>query len=109
MTAEMSVVLVTLDSFATIRKTVRHLLRQTVRDRLELVIVAPSRQALGLGDSDVRGFCAVQVVELGPILSMSEARAAAARRATTPVVAFAEDHCYPDPNWAEQLLKGHRH
>ncbi len=105
---EMSVVLVTRDSFRTIRKTVRHLLRQTVKDRLELLIVAPSREGLDLEDSKVQGFGAVQVVEVGPIRSTSQARVAAARNATTPVVAFAEDHCYPDPDWAEHLIKAHR-
>jgi len=106
---EMSVVLITRTSFRTIRKTVRHLLRQTARDRLELLIVAPSREALGLADSDVQGFHSLQVVELGSIRSMSDARAAATRHATAPVVAFAEDHCYPDPDWAECLIEAHQH
>jgi hypothetical protein len=105
---DMSVVLITRNSFSAIRKTVRHLLQQTVRDRLELLIIAPSRDALGLADSDVQGFHSVQVVESGPIDSMSEARAAAVTRATAPVVAFAEDHCYPDAQWAECLISAHR-
>jgi hypothetical protein len=105
---EMSVVLITRSSFRMIRKTVRHLMRQTVRDRVELLIVAPSVEALGLPDSDVQGFHSVQVIELGPIHSMSDARTAATRRATAPVVAFAEDHCYPDPEWAEYLIEAHQ-
>jgi hypothetical protein len=104
---EMSVVLATRTSFRPIRKTVRHLLRQTVVDRLELLIVAPSRETLDLTDSDVQGFHSVQVIELGSIVSMSDARAAATRRATAPIVAFSEDHCYPDPEWAESLIKVH--
>jgi hypothetical protein len=106
---EISVVLITRSSFLTIRKTVRHLLQQTVRDRLELLIVAPSREALSLADSDVEGFHSLQVVEVGPIRSMSDARTAATHRATATVVAFAEDHCYPDPDWAEALIKAHHH
>jgi hypothetical protein len=105
---EMSVVLVTRGSFRSIRKTVRHLVRQTFRDRLELLIVVPSREGLKLDDSEVQGFGAVQVLEVGPIHSMSQAKVAAARNATTPVVAFAEDHCYPDPDWAEHLIRAHR-
>lgn len=105
---EMSVVLVTRNPFRTIRKTVRYLSRQTLRDRLELLIVVPSRERLDLEDSEVQGFGAVQVVEVGPIRSMSQAKAAAVRSATTPVVAFAEDHCYPDPDWAEHLIRAHR-
>jgi hypothetical protein len=105
---EMSVVLVTRSLFRTIRKTVRHLSRQTLRDRLELLIVVPSRKGLDLEDSELQGFGAVQVVEVGPIRSMSQAKVAAMRNATTPVIAFAEDHCYPDPDWAEHVIRAHR-
>lgn len=105
---EMSVVLVTRTPFRSIRKTIRHLSRQTFRDRLELLIVVPSREGLALEDSEVQGFAAVRVLEVGPILSMSEAKLSAVRNATSPVIAFAEDHCYPEPNWAEYLIKAHR-
>jgi hypothetical protein len=104
---DMSVVLITRGSVRAIRKTIQHLLRQTVIDRLELLIVAPSRATLDLADADVQGFHSVQVIELGPIVSMSAARTAATRQATGPVVAFGEDHCYPDPEWAEYLIKAH--
>jgi len=105
---EMSVVLVTRDPFRAIRKTVRYLSRQTFRNRLELLIVVPSRERLDLEDSEVQGFGAVQVLEVGPILSISQAKLVAARNATAPVIAFAEDHCYPEPDWAEHLIKAHR-
>jgi len=105
---EMSVVLVTRTPFRSIRKIIRHLLRQTVSDRLELLIVVPSRDELALEDSEVQGFGAVRVLEVGPIVSMPQAKLVAVRNATTPVVAFAEDHCYPEPDWAEHLIKEHR-
>jgi Glycosyl transferase family 2 len=105
---EMSVVLVTRTPFRSIRKTIRHLSRQTFRDRLELLIVVPSREGLALEDSEVQGFAAVRVLEVGPILSMPEAKLSAVRNATSPVIAFAEDHCYPEPDWAEYLIKAHR-
>jgi glycosyltransferase involved in cell wall biosynthesis len=105
---EMSVVLVTRSPFRSIRKTIRHLSRQTFRDRLELLIVAPSRERLALEDSEVQGFGAVRVLEVGPILSIAQAKLSAVRNATSPVIAFAEDHCYPEPDWAEHLIKAHR-
>ena len=105
---EMSVVLVTRTPFHSIRKTIRHLSRQTFRDRLELLIVVPSREGLALEDSEVQSFAAVRVLEVGPILSMPEAKLSAVRNATSPVIAFAEDHCYPEPDWAEHLIKAHR-
>jgi hypothetical protein len=79
-----------------------------LRDRLELLTVVPSREGLELEDSEVQGFGAVQVVEVGAIRSMSQAKVAAARTATTPAVCFAEDHCCPNPDWAEHLNTTHR-
>lgn len=101
---EMSVLLVTPDDFTTIRKTVRHLRAQTVCDRLELVIITPSRARLRLNVDEVAGFGAVRVVEVCSVCPASAAKATALVELTTPYVAFAEDHCYPEPNWAEALL-----
>jgi hypothetical protein len=36
------------------------------------------------------------------------ARAEGARAASAEVVAFIEDHCFPDPTWAEILIETHR-
>lgn len=49
-----SIVVVT-DHFATIRRVVEHVRRQTIRDRVELVIVAPSRAALELDEGRSTG------------------------------------------------------
>jgi hypothetical protein len=43
-----------------------------------------------------------------PSLSFGEARALAARAARTEIVAYLEDHCYPDPGWAEALAGAYR-
>ena len=45
---EMSVVVVTPDRYETIRKTIRHLKAQTVREKLEIVFVAPSQNKFDL-------------------------------------------------------------
>lgn len=105
---ELTVLIVTPDSYETIRRTVRHLRAQTVRDRLELLIVAPSRAGLGLPEHEVAGFRRVRVVEVGQIERMSPAKAAGVRKASAPLVAFAEDHCYPEPDWAAHLIAAHR-
>lgn len=105
---KMSVVILTPDHYETIRKTVGHLMEQTVRDQVELVIVAPSADKLDLDESGLETFLRYCVVEVGPIRSTAEARAVGVRRANAPVVVFAEDHCYPEPGWAEALIKAHR-
>jgi len=109
--AALSVVLATPDDYQTIRRTVSHLLAQTAAGSLELVIVARSA-SLRLPPADrarLRGtFAGVQVVEVDEIRSVGRANAAGVRRATAPVVALAEDHCFPEPGWAERLIAAHR-
>lgn len=104
---KMSVVIATPDGYSTIRKTVSHLRRQTVKDSLELIIVAPSREQLQLDETEMSGFARWEVVELGRVHSIGQANTAGIRRATASIVALAEDHCFPDPDWAEHLIKAH--
>jgi len=105
---DMSVVSVTADNYTTIRKVMQCLRNQTVRDRLEIVIVAPSADNLGMEVSEMKDFLRVCVVEAGEIRSTGRAIAAGVRRASAPVVAYAEEHAYPDPGWAEALIAAHR-
>ena len=104
---EMSVVIVTPDNYETIRKTIKYLRAQTVKEKLEIVIVAPSVDSLDLNESELKEFLLFGVVEFGPIRSSAKARAAGIRRATAPVIALVEDHSYPVPGWAEALIKTH--
>lgn len=97
----MPVILITPDRYQTIRKTIRHLRAQTARNRLEVVIVAPSFDALDLDEKELEDLPPVCVVEIGPIQSIGLTYAAGIRRARAPVVALAEDHSYPDTDWAE--------
>ncbi len=103
----LSVVIVAPDAFAAIRRTVEHLARQTVRDVLELVVVAPSLASLRADEALLAAFPRVVRVEAGPVGSIGPANAAGVRRATAAVVALAEDHAFPDPDWAERLLAAH--
>ncbi len=104
----LSVVLATHDTFASIAATVRHLARQTAASAIELVIVAPNRSELGADESLLAGFGAVSVVESPGGGSPSYCNAAGVRHATAPIIALAEDHCFPDPDWAERLIAAHR-
>ena len=104
----MSVVLVTPDDYDTIRKTVHHLREQTIRERLEIVIVAPSLNDLGLAVADLEDFLRFRVVEFGTIKSTGAAIAAGVEQASAPIVAYAEEHSYPEPGWAAALIEAHR-
>jgi hypothetical protein len=104
--ARMSVVLVT-DTYESIRPVLDRLLLQTVKDELEIVLVAPSRQALGDAPMGLEGFAAVKVVEFGLPLVLGEGRAAGVRAASAPLVFIGETHTYPDPQFAEALTDAH--
>lgn len=105
---EISVVIITPDRYETIRKTIGHLRAQTIRDRLELVIVAPSAEALEAEPEQLEDFTWSCIVEAGEIKSVAWANAIGVRRASAPVVAFVEEHSYPAPTWAEVLVDAHR-
>jgi hypothetical protein len=104
----MSVVLATADTYATIRKTISHLAGQTIKRSLEVVIVAPSRKLADLEVDQLAEFAGYQLVEIEKFYSIGQANAAGIRRAGAPIVALAEDHCFPDPQWAEKLIAAHQ-
>lgn len=104
----MSVVVITPDKYGTIRKTIRHLRSQKICGRLELILVAPSAKDLRPDESELKNFLQHKVVEVGAVSSTARARAAGALEASAPVVAFAEDHAFPAPGWAEALINRHR-
>lgn len=104
----MSVALVAPDHYETIRKTVEHLRAQTVRDELEIIIVAPSAEKLGLDLAELQDFCQFRMIEAGEIGSTGAAIALGIRHASAPVVAYAEEHSYPDPGWAAALIEAHQ-
>jgi GT2 family glycosyltransferase len=105
--AALSVILATPGDFGGIRKTLAHLSAQTARDAIELVLVATSRAALAADPAVLALFRRHTIVELGEFRSLGAANAAGVRAASAPVVALAEDHCFPDPQWAEHLIRAH--
>jgi GT2 family glycosyltransferase len=104
----MSVIITTPDSYETIEPLVRSLRSQTARDELEVVIAAPSAAALGGAVADLHSFRCWRIVELGALRTVAQAKTAGIRCATSPVVVLTEDHCFPDPGWAQALIEAHR-
>ena len=102
----LSVVLVATDRFADVRRTARHLQAQTVRDRVELVVVGPEPGSLGDARPDeLEGFWGVQTVYAGgPIDNVDKAAAPGIRAASAPLVGLVEDHAFPEPGWAEAVV-----
>jgi hypothetical protein len=104
----LSVVLATPDTYESLRLTMRHLQSQTVRHQIEVVIVGPVEQHLRPPEEAVRGFWGYQLVAAGAMMSVARANAAGIRRARAAIVALAEEHCFPEPRWAEALIAAHR-
>lgn len=105
---DISVILVVPDGFEPTRRTVQCLRAQTVRDRIELILVGPTDAALReLDPPETAGFFDVRTVAAGLIENVDKAVLHGVRVATAPVVALLEDHAFPEPTWAEALLRAH--
>ena len=90
------------------RRLFRYLAEQTIRERIEIVLVGESRTRLGVDDGAFCGFGGHQVIEVGPIAGLNTPRMIGIRAARAPIVALTEDHCFPAPDWAEALVGAHR-
>jgi hypothetical protein len=102
----MSIILAT-DRYETIRPVVHHLRRQTVRGQLEIVMVTPNQESLGLEASELEGFAGVRVVAIQSLYPLGVARAAGVRAARAPLVFIGETHTYGHPTWAETMIDAH--
>jgi hypothetical protein len=105
---ELSVICITPDTFETLRRTIHFLNLQDCKERMEIVIVAPSLSELQADFSKLNDFCGYRVVEIGEMHSAGAAYASGIRHATAPVVALAEDHAFPQEGWAKALIGAHQ-
>jgi hypothetical protein len=96
------------DRFDTIRQTVKHLAAQTICNQLELVIIAFPGASLELDTAAVAGFARVTIAQAEHHASTGEMRVLGVQAAAAPITAFAEDHCFPEPKWAEALYQTHQ-
>jgi hypothetical protein len=104
----LTMALLTPDRFATIARTVACVAAQDVVSTIELLILAPNPDAILIDPAAVRDFHSVRVIPVVFGEGSGAARATAVREARAPVIAFGEDHCFPDHGWARALLNAHR-
>lgn len=105
--ADISVVLVTPAGLDAIGRTLCHLRNQTASDRVELVIVSPSPLDLDLDRDELNGFAGLRLVDVGPFKAAGAAFAAGVRAASAPIIGCAEEHSFPEPEWAAALIDAH--
>ena len=103
----LSVVVPAPDRIDTVLRTVRAIAEQDIAAEIELVVVArhpadgmPAELAAPLGS--------VRVVPMPDWTTMTAARVRGIEHARAPIVALAEDHCFPSPGWARALVAAHR-
>jgi hypothetical protein len=98
----LSLVLAT-DTYATIRPVLDRWRQQSASQEIELVLVAPSVDAVSPALKHRNEFENLQIVE-DPMTNLAVARAAGIRAATAPIVFVGETHSYPQPGFVEALL-----
>lgn len=96
----MSVVLVGANGLARLGLGVETLRAQTRAGDLEVILVCPRAE----GPPVPGGLGSLRVVEVGPIADVDRAAAAGIRQASAPLVAILEDHAFPRPTWAAELI-----
>lgn len=103
----LSVVVVTRDTFRSLRPILAALSAQTIADQLEVVLVAPASAPDMVPGDLTRAFHACQVVTVSAVSNRGRAAAHGVQVARAPVVALSENHCFPTPDWAERTLEAH--
>ncbi len=105
---ELSAILVTRDTWATLRRALIYLQRQTVANQVEVIIVAARSAEVALPPELLAGFHSVQLVRVEAVSTREQAGAAGVRVARAPAVVFVEDHVFVAPDWAAALIAAHQ-
>lgn len=105
---KLSVVIVGRDGIASLRPILLCLAGQTIAKDIELIAVLPQDrcrpETLSPWETSFRGTRAVSVATIG---NRGRAAASGVWVTTAPIIAFTENHCFPDPDWAEALVRAH--
>lgn len=103
MAPELSVILPT-DSFETIALALDKLRAQTIADRIEVIVVSASADAIAPAQSRSPDFAALQLVQCPGHSLLGVSRAAGIKAAHAPYVFVGETHSFLRPDAAEKLL-----
>jgi glycosyltransferase involved in cell wall biosynthesis len=101
---KLSVVICSFNGAAGVDRCIRAIAEQTIRSSLELIVVDDGSTD---ATSDVGRAHAAIVIRHDTNRGLAAARNSGVAAATAPVVAFLDDDCEPEPQWAEQLLAGY--
>ena len=103
----LSVVLVAASGAASVARTLWHLRQQSARRAIEVIVVAERGEVFDGIDLHQADFCAIRVLPVGAITQRGEAAARGIKASTAPIVGLIEDHSFPEPEWADALIRAH--
>jgi hypothetical protein len=102
----LSAVVVTGNNRRIAQTVVDALCAQTIARDMEIVIVDTAHRTQA--PFTLNGQAKVLRVACDAEATWASARLAGVRQASTPIVAFLEDHCVPQADWAERLVEAHQ-
>jgi GT2 family glycosyltransferase len=97
----MAVVICSLNGAAGVDRCLRALARQTIRSRLEIILVDDGSAD---GTSEVGYRHGVRVIRHPVNQGLAAARNSGLNASSAPLVAFLDDDCEPDADWAAELV-----
>jgi Glycosyl transferase family 2. len=100
----LSVVLAT-DNYERGRQLIESMMRQTIADRIELVLVTSSPDEVRAATAGNDRFHSIVVAPLDTVVPLSKARSAGVRAASASYIFIAETHAYPDPDVCERVVE----
>src|SRR5262245_5204906 len=94
-------------SFRLLTASLSCLVRQSIKDKIELVIVHTPAAQSGIDRSTFDGFHSVRLVATDRVPTVAAGFATGVAAASAPVVALVEDHVFLHPQWAERVVDAH--
>lgn len=99
---QLSAVVVVGSSRANAQRVLRFLCAQTIREKMEIVVVDVAGSTYP--ELELDGYAHTYLRHPG-LRSWSQAKLIGASSAKTGIVAYIEDHCRPNPDWADHVLR----
>jgi GT2 family glycosyltransferase len=84
--------------------TIRHIARQTIASDIELILVTDPTLFEGSLPEEIAALHSCRVLASNGARTAATVNAIGARAASASLVVLCEDHCFPEPAWAEALI-----
>ena len=105
MTPEIAVVVCTYNGASGVMATLDSLNRQTIRDRMEIIVVDDG-SVPEIEECEVAGLGA-ELIRHQSNLGLGAARNTGIAGSRAPIIAFTDDDCRPTPDWAGSLVQAY--